>query len=75
MLCKQSPLCLLLHVQNDLKLLKEKAKRKQAIIVRQEEELQAREQVLASDEREMRALSQALEAAKMEVCVLGSPRP
>ncbi len=59
-------------VQNDVKLGKEKVKRKHAIVVRQEEELQAREQALSSALRELQGLTAAVDAARAERGALGS---
>jgi spindle assembly abnormal protein 6 len=55
--------------QSDLRLAKEKAKRKQAIILRQEEELAGREQALAAAQREQSAARQESEALQV-----GGPR-
>ncbi|GIL47126.1 hypothetical protein Vafri_4030 [Volvox africanus] len=51
----------------DLRLAKEKTKRKAAIIMRQEEELQQREQALTSAMRELAALGQQLESQRNEL--------
>ncbi|KAG2499100.1 hypothetical protein HYH03_003283 [Edaphochlamys debaryana] len=51
----------------DLRLAKEKTKRKAAIIVRQEEELQQREAALAAASRDLTALSQQAEALRGEL--------
>lgn len=53
-------------LQNDFKLGKEKLRRKQAIIVRQEEELHGREQALASALKELQALTQAIETLRAD---------
>jgi spindle assembly abnormal protein 6 len=50
--------------QNDVKLGKEKVRRKHAIVLRQEEELQAREQALGSALRELQGLTAAVEMAR-----------
>jgi spindle assembly abnormal protein 6 len=54
------------RLQNDFKLGKEKLRRKQAIIVRQEEELQGREQALASALKELQTLTQAIETLRAD---------
>lgn len=54
--------------QSDLRLTKEKAKRKQAIIVRQEEEVGARDAALAAAQRELEGARHALEGARAQVC-------
>ncbi|GLC45099.1 hypothetical protein PLESTB_001468100 [Pleodorina starrii] len=51
----------------DLRLAKEKTKRKAAIIVRQEEELQQREAALANAMRDLTALGQQLESQRVEL--------
>jgi spindle assembly abnormal protein 6 len=53
--------------QTDLRVAKEKAKRKQAILVRQEEELGAREAAAASAARDAAAAAAAADALKSEV--------
>lgn len=66
-------------VSNDLRMAKEKAKRKQAIIGRQEEELAARDGILdsmqkeqASSSRQMEHLQEDNKALKDEICNLKS---
>ncbi len=62
-----APARALARPQSDLRLAKEKSKRKQAILVRQEEELGAREQALAAIRQELAQAQQQLDAAKAEV--------
>ena len=59
-------------MQNDVNLGKEKVRRKHAIVLRQEEELQAREQALASALRELQGLTAAVEVARGERAGLGA---
>jgi hypothetical protein len=54
-------------LQTDLRLLKEKCKRKQAILVRQEEELGAREAALAAAQRDAAALGHGRDSLAAEV--------
>ena len=56
--------------QNDIKLGKEKVRRKHAIVLRQEEELQSREQALGSALRELQGLTAAVEVARGERATL-----
>lgn len=58
--------------QNDLRLAKEKTKRKAAIILRQEEELQEREQSLANATRDVGVLGQQAESLRKDVASLHS---
>jgi septal ring factor EnvC (AmiA/AmiB activator) len=53
--------------QTDLRLLKEKCKRKQAILVRQEEELGARDTALAAAQRDAAALGHTRDSLAAEV--------
>ncbi|KAJ9523994.1 hypothetical protein QJQ45_022358, partial [Haematococcus lacustris] len=57
---------------NDLKMTKEKVKRKQAIIVRQEEELAGREASLVATSRDAQGLAQAAENLRSELAGLRS---
>jgi septal ring factor EnvC (AmiA/AmiB activator) len=66
----QLPRCVLL--QTDLRLLKEKCKRKQAILVRQEEELGARDTALAAAQRDAAALGHTRDSLTAEVGSLQS---
>eukprot|EP00798_Chlamydomonas_sp_ICE-L_P020164 gene20164-26900_t len=52
-------------LSNDIKLTKEKARRKTAIVMRQEEELQQRDQGLNSAMRENQGLNQAIDSIKV----------
>lgn len=52
--------------QNDIKLNKEKVRRKNAIVLRQEEELQQRDQALGNALREVQSLTQAVNASRAE---------
>lgn len=52
---------------SDLRLAKEKVKRKQAIIVRQEEELVQREQSQSNDQREIQALTKTIDNLRQEI--------
>eukprot|EP00879_Flechtneria_rotunda_P013410 GHRR01014000.1.p1 GENE.GHRR01014000.1~~GHRR01014000.1.p1 ORF type:complete len:260 (+),score=126.41 GHRR01014000.1:1483-2262(+) len=54
-------------LQTDLRLLKEKAKRKQAILVRQEEELASRDSQLAAAQREVAALTHSKDSLSQEL--------
>lgn len=54
-------------MQTDLRLLKEKCKRKQAILVRQEEELGARDSALAAAQRDAAALGHGRDSLAAEV--------
>lgn len=54
-------------LQTDLRLLKEKCKRKQAILVRQEEELGARDSALAAAQRDAAALGHGRDSLAAEV--------
>ena len=56
----------LLCSQNDIKLNKEKVRRKNAIVLRQEEELQQRDQALGNALREVQSLTQAVNASRAE---------
>ncbi|KAF8068308.1 hypothetical protein HT031_001995 [Scenedesmus sp. PABB004] len=57
-------------LQTDLRLLKEKSKRKQAILVRQEEEIAGREAQLAAAQRELAAAGHAREGLAAEAGAL-----
>jgi hypothetical protein len=64
-------LCLATACQSDLRLAKEKAKRKQAIILRQEEEVAAKEQALAQLQRDSAATKQEMEGLQVGRCRWG----
>eukprot|EP00878_Enallax_costatus_P037896 GHUV01042986.1.p1 GENE.GHUV01042986.1~~GHUV01042986.1.p1 ORF type:complete len:184 (-),score=59.40 GHUV01042986.1:28-579(-) len=65
--------CLLfLFAQTDVRLLKEKVKRKQAILVRQEEELASRDTQLAAAQRDAATLTHSKDNLTAEVAALKS---
>ncbi|GBF91102.1 hypothetical protein Rsub_04771 [Raphidocelis subcapitata] len=59
-------------LQSDLRLSRDKLKRKQAIIVRQEEEVSAKEGALAAAQREAQQLQLSLESARQEASGLSA---
>lgn len=66
-LCQPKPFTRTLMRQTDLRLAKEKTKRKAAIVMRQEEEMQQRDQALGSARRDLAALTQQLEMQRTEL--------
>lgn len=59
-------------LQTDLRLLKEKVKRKQAILVRQEEEVAAKEAALAAAQRDIAAAQAGAETLSQQIRHLGA---
>ncbi|KAI8471988.1 MAG: centriole protein [Monoraphidium minutum] len=59
-------------LQSDLRLARDKVKRKQAILVRQEEEVAARDGALAAAQREGQQLQLSLEGARQEAAALAA---